>query len=393
MKRVWRSAFCAAMALVIGASGFVAGTLPAYGETGMADEAESVIETVDKTEAESGSGSESEEAPKKLELETEGLSGLKPEILLPVESGTEIIMESEQGPESEIIGEGDGIVPNITETMPGSEGSEMMSEEISLYGAAESRGSVSAQSSKGLKLTVDYPDNILCGQPVTFTMNASGGSGNYKYRIHTLSTLNGSETVSVYDVSYGKNSEFTTDNTFKFTFYASGEYVIRFHLMDMTSYDYVVTPLDHKIKITDPSHPSVDEIVQSLAAECKTKYPDNGDEYNRALWLHDKIIELGEYDYSYTYCSAEGVLARGVGTCESYHRAYVMLLKAVGIETGRITGNGHVWTAVRLGGNWYQVDTTWDDKGVNNKDKDLEHMYFGLTDYMMGLVHSDHKSG
>lgn len=31
-------------------------------------------------------------------------------------------------------------------------------------------------------------------------------------------------------------------------------------------------------------------------------------------------------------------------------QAYVMLLNRVGIESARITGNGHVWTGVKLDG-------------------------------------------
>ena len=115
-------------------------------------------------------------------------------------------------------------------------------------------------------------------------------------------------------------------------------------------------------------------------------------DFEKAVWLHDWILDHADYDYSYSYCSAEGVLARGIGTCESYHKAYVMLLNKAGIATGRITGNGHVWTAVRMDGKWYQVDSTWDDMGAQYKGTYYEHMYFGLSDYIMGLVHSDHTS-
>jgi hypothetical protein len=133
----------------------------------------------------------------------------------------------------------------------------------------------------------------------------------------------------------------------------------------------------------------VESKVSALAAECEAECSTD---YEKALWFHDWIINNAEYDYEYKYCSAEGVLARGTGTCEAYHRAYVMLLNKVGIETGRIEGNGHVWTAVKMDGKWYQVDTTWDDMGDAYKGTDYEHMYFGLTDEIIGLVHSDHAS-
>ena len=57
-----------------------------------------------------------------------------------------------------------------------------------------------------------------------------------------------------------------------------------------------------------------------------------------------------------------------------------MLLNKVNIPTGRMTGNGHVWTAVNMEGKWYQVDTTWNDPGREESNVDLNHLYFGLND-------------
>lgn len=248
--------------------------------------------------------------------------------------------------------------------------------------------SIDMKKSENLSLSVDYPSEIKCGEEVTFTMNADGGSGNYKYRIAALMTYEGNDLVNVYDISYGSNGTYKKDNKFSFTFYASGTYYIRFSVMDMTTFQTKMTGLyEYPIVIRDENHPSVEQIISTVTAQCEAECTTD---FEKALWLHDWIIDNADYDYSYSYCSAEGVLARGRGTCESYHGAYVLLLNRVGIDTGRITGNGHVWTAVKLDGKWYQVDTTWDDMGVNYKDTYYEHLYFGLTDYIIGLSHTDH---
>ena len=139
--------------------------------------------------------------------------------------------------------------------------------------------------------------------------------------------------------------------------------------------------------IDDPDYPSVEELVANVAGECEKSCSTD---FDKAVWLHDWILDHADYDYTYSYCAAEGVLARGKGTCESYHRAYVMLLNKVGIPTGRIAGNGHVWTAAQLDGKWYQIDSTWDDMGASYKGTFYEHLYFGLNDDIMKLVHSDH---
>lgn len=266
-----------------------------------------------------------------------------------------------------------------TETIEGTEAIEEAE-------AIEETEEVAAYAAEPLSLSIEYPADIKCGMPVTFTMNARGGSGTYKYRIHSLFN---SELKSVYDVSYGSNGSYRDSNQFTFTFYASGVYYIRFSVIDMSTYETKDTGLyEYKLDIQDDNYPSVDQIVSDVTAQCETECTTD---FEKALWLHDWIIDHANYDYSYTYCAPEGVLARGKGTCESYHSAYCMLLNKVGIATGRIEGNGHVWTAVKMDGEWYQIDSTWDDMGDDYKDTIYEHMYFGLTDEIISYVHSDHK--
>lgn len=72
---------------------------------------------------------------------------------------------------------------------------------------------------------------------------------------------------------------------------------------------------------------------------------------------------------------------------------YSKLLDAAGIANGRITGNGHTWNAVKIDGKWCQMDLTWDDTSDNwYGDLDQRHLYFGLTDELMAIAHSDHAA-
>ena len=69
------------------------------------------------------------------------------------------------------------------------------------------------------------------------------------------------------------------------------------------------------------------------------------------------------------------------------------LHNATGIANGRITGNGHTWNAVKIDGKWCQMDLTWDDTSDNwYGDLDQRHLYFGLTDELMAIAHSDHTA-
>ena len=64
-------------------------------------------------------------------------------------------------------------------------------------------------------------------------------------------------------------------------------------------------------------------------------------------------------------------------------------MNRAGIETRRVDsyGDAHVWTGVKLGGKWYNVDTTWNDPGYTFPNIDLKRLYFALPSGIMGLVH------
>lgn len=146
-----------------------------------------------------------------------------------------------------------------------------------------------------------------------------------------------------------------------------------------------------EVTVNDAARPSVTQIVNSAVDLCRQE--TDGSEYDIALWLHDWTLERLEYDHSLNWCSAESGLTRHQGTCESYQRIYSKLLDAAGIANGRITGNGHTWNAVKIDGKWCQMDLTWDDTSDNwYGDLDQRHLYFGLTDELMAIAHSDHTA-
>ena len=175
---------------------------------------------------------------------------------------------------------------------------------------------------------------------------------------------------------------------FSFELTASGTYRINFYFMDTDcGIWYLRTTV--VVKINDAARPSVTQIVNNAVAQCRAE--TSGSEYDMALWLHDWALDQLEYDHSLNYCSAESGLTRGLGTCESYQRIYAKLLNAAGIANGRIEGNGHTWNAARIDGKWCQMDLTWDDTNDNwYGNLDQRHLYFGLTDELMAIAHSDH---
>ena len=248
--------------------------------------------------------------------------------------------------------------------------------------------------SGAVTLKAEWNDPVL-GQPTIFHVSATGGSGNYKFRMDAPSYSDPNQWAfeSVADPSRGEWMNYTSEcasNDYTFTMTATGTYNFRFYVMDKAANLYYLR-LNFNISVSDDKYPSVDSIVRSAVAECNSK--TDGSEYAKALWLHDWLLEQLEYDKTLKWSSAESALTRELGTCQSYESAYAKLLTAAGIENSetRDTYDGHTWNAMKLDGQWYQTDCTWDDSSDNWYSFDQRHLYFGLTDELMAIAHPGHS--
>ena len=249
-------------------------------------------------------------------------------------------------------------------------------------------------TSGGVTLKAEWNDPVL-GQPTIFHVSATGGSGNYKFRMDAPSYSDPNQWAfeSVADPSRGEWMNYTSEcasNDYTFTMTATGTYNFRFYVMDKTA-GVTYLRVNFNISVSDDKYPSVDSIVRSAVAECNSK--TDGSEYAKALWLHDWLLEQLEYDKTLKWSSAESALTRELGTCQSYESAYAKLLTAAGIENSetRDTYDGHTWNAMKLDGQWYQTDCTWDDSSDNWYSFDQRHLYFGLTDELMAIAHPGHS--
>lgn len=107
---------------------------------------------------------------------------------------------------------------------------------------------------------------------------------------------------------------------------------------------------------------------------------------DKEIIIHDRISNDVKYykedDIPRKYHTAEGTLLEGVGVCDSFSKAYQLVLNKVGIDSiivlGNLNDSPHAWNMVKLGDNWYHVDITsshsiYDEAGIIN------HAYFNLT--------------
>lgn len=141
----------------------------------------------------------------------------------------------------------------------------------------------------------------------------------------------------------------------------------------------------------------VDSKVSSILGEIiNSSMSDDQKEKN----IHDYIVKNVQYDTSYENYSAYDALSEGKTVCQGYALLAYKMLNDAGIETKIISGtanNGyetesHAWNLVKLNGNWYHLDCTWDDPVPDVKGRVL-YDYYNLTDDQISKDHSwDHSA-
>ena len=113
----------------------------------------------------------------------------------------------------------------------------------------------------------------------------------------------------------------------------------------------------------------------------------------KTAYLHDYIVLNTTYDVSLKSTSAYDVLVNGQGICHSYSMALWYLLEKVGIESRLVISLevNHEWNCVQLDGNWYMLDTTWDDDtwGDQSTMCYASHEYFLKSNTAFGHTASD----
>lgn len=107
--------------------------------------------------------------------------------------------------------------------------------------------------------------------------------------------------------------------------------------------------------------------------------PVNGSDYDKALFVHDYLVEHVTYNpkamgsgFSVSH-TAYGAIVKHSAVCSGYAAAYAYLLDRLNVNCLSFDGKtynddgtidddgGHTWNCVELDGEWYWVDVTWDD--------------------------------
>ena len=132
-----------------------------------------------------------------------------------------------------------------------------------------------------------------------------------------------------------------------------------------------------------------------------SKISEDLSDYEKELIVHDYIIMNCAYDsVNYnkntipdTSRTSYGVLVLGVAVCDGYSRAFKLLMDMLDIEcdivTGWADGERHAWNRVKLDGDYYLVDVTWNDPTLEgNSNVEAHYNFFNLSDEAMNASHT-----
>lgn len=144
---------------------------------------------------------------------------------------------------------------------------------------------------------------------------------------------------------------------------ADGYYSVAFHLTDVYK-DY------------EKDMAAFNEAADNILSTIDLTWSDAA----KALALHDRLLDLVTYksggleanDLAHTAFGAfvtDSTETANSAVCDGYAFAYEYLLQQAGVEVTVVFGRAgspdsienHAWNLIKLDGDWYEVDTTWDD--------------------------------
>ena len=163
-----------------------------------------------------------------------------------------------------------------------------------------------------------------------------------------------------------------------------------------------ITKVEFKYCMSKEESEKRKEQIENAVTPFENGINDTLSDYEVAKIIYKNIIELVDYD-SVTLDSSGndadknlpddlrsiyGVFVNHKAVCAGYAKATQYLMNKYGIECTQVTGTTekdelHAWNLIKLEGNYYYLDTTWDDHSNTDPEKntsvDVTYNYFCVT--------------
>lgn len=164
----------------------------------------------------------------------------------------------------------------------------------------------------------------------------------------------------------------------------------------VNSFSELYTAIDNKydVVINDAKVATVYKKAKDIVSNITNS---NMSDLEKELAIHEYVVKNTVYDYdnyknetvpedSYT---AYGALIIGRAVCDGYSDTMKLLLNLAGIEAQVVVGYAgepHSWNMVKIDGQYYHLDATWDDPNPDEGNK-VRYTYFNLSDAELSKDH------
>lgn len=103
---------------------------------------------------------------------------------------------------------------------------------------------------------------------------------------------------------------------------------------------------------------------------------------------YDGAAATGEGDRLYVGHTVYAALVEHHAVCDAISMSCAAILQDLGVDCYVLGGDAHAWNMVSLGGEFYELDCTWDMASLSDTGQ-TSHQYFNrTTDYMTGTEHT-----
>lgn len=144
-------------------------------------------------------------------------------------------------------------------------------------------------------------------------------------------------------------------------------------------------PVEFTYRFTCEEMSNMNRAAEAAANEIIEGIDPAASVYEKLKYFHDYLVVNCESDSEDIYGNTiYGALVKKKALCEGYAKSFSYLCNKAGIENIIVTGStdtAHMWNMVKIDGNWYHIDVTWD-----KPEGSLAELYPDLVLYQYFLV-------
>lgn len=123
----------------------------------------------------------------------------------------------------------------------------------------------------------------------------------------------------------------------------------------------------------------IKETEEKIAEFKRTHLNSTMSDFEKEVEIVKWLISNCDYEVGEDWenSTAYSCIVNGTAQCAGYADAFLQTAKACGLDARYINNEVHAWNLVKLDGDWYHIDVTWEDAGER---LDSRALFFNLTD-------------